>query len=83
MTDSNKEEIITRQLFDAHPNLKDLKEIRMANVFDNNWRVDIWCYYHDPDLMDSFSRPANIKYSYFINVDDAAKILDSSPELGR
>ena len=83
MNDSNKEEIITRQVLDAHGELEDFKEIRMSNVFDNRWRINVWCYYEDPNLMSSLSRPSTIKYSYFVHVDDAGKILKSSPELGR
>jgi len=83
MNDSNKEEIITRQVLDAHGELEGLKEVRMSNVFDNRWRVNVWCYYEDPNLMSNLVRPAKIKYSYFLHVDDAGKILKSSPELGR
>jgi|TARA_R110002110_G_scaffold280154_1_gene494904 hypothetical protein len=81
MTDSNKEEIITRQVLDAHGELKDLKEIRLYNVFDNKWRINVWCYYENESIMSIF-RPATIKYSYFVHVDDACKILKSCPKLG-
>tara|TARA_Y100001938_G_scaffold140883_1_gene209759 strand:+ start:6296 stop:6562 length:267 start_codon:yes stop_codon:yes gene_type:complete len=82
MSNSNKEEIITRQVLDAHGRMDDLKEVRMRNVFDNRWRVNVWCYYEDPNLMSNLTRPATIKYSYFIRVDDSGNIVHSDPELG-
>jgi len=82
MSNSNKEEMITRQVLDAHGGIDDLKEIRMRNVFDNRWRVNVWCYYEDPNLMSNLTRPSTIKYSYFIHVDDAGSIMASDPELG-
>ena len=82
MSNSNKEEIITRQVLDAHGSMDDLKEVRMRNVFDNRWRVNVWCYYEDPNLMSNLTRPATIKYSYFIRIDDSGNIVHSDPELG-
>ena len=82
MSNSNKEEIITRQVLDAHGRMDDLKEVRMRNVFDNRWRVNVWCYYEDPNLMSNLTRPSTIKYSYFIRVDDSGNIVHSDPELG-
>ena len=82
MSNSNKEEIITRQVLDAHGRMDELKEVRMRNVFDNRWRVNVWCYYEDPNLMSNLTRPSTIKYSYFIRVDDSGNIVHSDPELG-
>lgn len=62
--------------------MDDLKEIRMRNVFDNRWRVNVWCYYEDPNLMSNLTRPSTIKYSYFVRVDDSGNIVHSDPELG-
>ena len=82
MSDDNLKEIITRQLLEEMGEIKDLRQIRMRNVFDRNWRVDIFCYYDDPTLMSSVIRPTRIKYSYFIRVDESGNIIKSDPEIG-
>ena len=54
-------------------------KMRASNVFDNNWRVDIWCTQDSGE--DSFSRNVLIDYSYFIRADSTGKILNSSPSI--
>jgi hypothetical protein len=55
-----------------------LKFIKAANVFDNNWRVDVWCHFESEVAM---IRPAKIKHSYFIRVNEHGKITNSDPEI--
>jgi hypothetical protein len=55
-----------------------LKLIRANNVFDNNWRVDVWCYLESEIMM---IKPADIKHSYFVKVDEHGKFISSSPEI--
>tara|TARA_R100001244_G_C5150002_1_gene129510 strand:- start:356 stop:676 length:321 start_codon:yes stop_codon:yes gene_type:complete len=55
-----------------------LKYIRANNVFDNNWRVDVWCHFESEVAM---IKPANIKHSYFVKVDEHGKFISSSPEI--
>ena len=49
-----------------------LKFIKASNVFDNNWRVDVWCH---------FESEIAIKHSYFVKVDEHGKFISSSPEI--
>ena len=56
----------------------ELNFIRSSNVFDNRWRVDVWCYFESEVAM---IKPANIKHSYFVKVDEHGKFINSSPEI--
>ena len=55
-----------------------LKFVNAANVFDNNWRVDVWCHFESEVAM---IKPAKIKHSYFVKVDEHGKFISSSPEI--
>ena len=58
----------------------ELNFIRSSNVFDNRWRVDVWCYF-DSVVTIMPTKSSNIKHSYFIRVDEHGKITNSSPEI--
>ena len=81
MSDDNLTEIIIRQVLDKHGEIEGLKEVTAGNVFENRWRVNIWIYYVNPDLL-SASKSQRIEYSYFIHVDDAGNITNCEPPLG-
>lgn len=55
-----------------------IKFVKAANVFDNNWRVDVWCHFESEVAM---IKPAKIKHSYFVKVDEHGKFISSSPEI--
>ena len=58
----------------------ELNFIRSSNVFDNRWRIDVWCYFDSTATIMS-TKSSNIKHSYFIRVDEHGKIINSSPEI--
>ena len=60
----------------------ELNFVRASNVFDNRWRVDVWCYF-DSTVTIMPTKSSNIKHSYFIHVDEHGKIIDSSPEINK
>lgn len=78
----NTEEKIIRQVLDVTGEVKNLHKVTTVNVFDNRWRVNIWCWFYHPETL-SETRSYTIDYSYFIKVDESGKILDSSPSLGK
>ena len=57
-----------------------LKFVRASNVFDNRWRVDVWCNYDSTQTMMK-TQCSHIFHSYFIHVDEHGKITKSSPEI--
>ena len=54
-------------------------KVKAHNVFDNNWRVDIWCSRDTED--ETLTQRILIDYSYFIKADDTGKILNSDPSI--
>ena len=74
-----KEKII-RQVLDGTGEIKDFKDVRASNVFDNRWRVDVWCYYDSTQTIVA-TKCSKIYYSYFIHTDDDGKITKSNPEI--
>ena len=58
----------------------ELNFIRASNIFDNRWRVDVWCYY-DSTVTIMPTKCSKIFHSYFIHTDDHGKIVKSSPEI--
>ena len=74
------EDFVVEQVFskmDGKP--EDFYKVRASNVFDNNWRVDIWCSRDTGE--DTLTRSISINYSYFIKADDTGKILNSDPSI--
>jgi len=59
---------------------KNFNFIRASNVFDNSWRVDIWCT-KDADGTLTSIKDNTIEYSYFIKADSDGKIISSDPEI--
>ena len=58
----------------------ELNFIKASNVFDNRWRVDVWCYFDSTETIMA-TKSSDIKHSYFIHVDEHGKITNSSPEI--
>ena len=58
----------------------ELNFIRASNVFDNRWRVDVWCFFDSVETIMP-TKSSDIKHSYFIRTDEHGKITDSSPEI--
>tara|TARA_Y100000310_G_C20464384_1_gene706908 strand:- start:555 stop:866 length:312 start_codon:yes stop_codon:yes gene_type:complete len=79
----NKEEIksfIEEQVINKLGKPKNLNFIKTGNVFDNRWRVDVWCYYDSANTMMP-TQCSKIFHSYFIHADEDGKIINSSPEI--
>ena len=75
----NLESVIKKQVIEAIGKIDGMQKIRARNVFDSNWRVDIFCA---SDAEECLVPKVNIKYSYFIKTDAEGSIINSSPELG-
>jgi hypothetical protein len=75
------QKMIEEQVMEALGEISDFKEIRIHNVFDNRHRVDVWCDYQPDGCITEFLGQ-QIKYSYFVRVDEEGNITRSDPELG-
>lgn len=78
---TNLESVIKKQVIEAIGKIERMTKIRAKNVFDSNWRVDIWCELDDSKEEYLIPR-LKIKYSYFVVVDAEGNIINSDPELG-
>lgn len=79
----NKKEIksfIEEQVLNKLGKPNNLNFIKSGNVFDNRWRVDVWCYYDSTNTMMP-TKCSKIFHSYFIHVDEDGKIINSSPKI--
>lgn len=74
------EELLVAELLNRLGRPEKLKFIKASNVFDNKWRVDVWCY-HDSVKTIMATQSAKILHSYFIYADAHGKIIESSPEI--
>jgi hypothetical protein len=77
--EDNHESFVKNQVIERVGKIDDLKMIKANNVFDNNWRVDIWC---ETKTEGCIVPKLDIRYSYFIRADKEGNIINSSPELG-
>jgi hypothetical protein len=59
---------------------KNFHSIRASNVFDNKWRVDVFCHIQVDTELTSVTN-LRIDYSYFIAVSGDGEILSSSPDI--
>tara|TARA_B100001939_G_scaffold55410_1_gene44577 strand:+ start:1973 stop:2281 length:309 start_codon:yes stop_codon:yes gene_type:complete len=59
---------------------KNFHSIRASNVFDNKWRVDVFCERQIQGETTSVTN-TTIDYSYFISVDEDNNIVKSEPEI--
>ena len=59
-----------------------LNFIRASNVFNNRWRVDVWCYHKVEGCIPEQSC-SMIDHSYFIHADEHGKITKSDPEINK
>tara|TARA_Y100001938_G_scaffold122892_1_gene171693 strand:+ start:1206 stop:1523 length:318 start_codon:yes stop_codon:yes gene_type:complete len=72
---------VQKQVLDAIGKIDRMVKIRAKNVFNNNWRVNIWCEV-DSETELCVIPQLKIKYSYFVRTDEEGKIIDSDPALG-
>ena len=54
--------------------------IRSKNVFDNKWRVDVFCYV-ETATENAVYFDKRIDYSFFISTDDSGKVVKSEPRI--
>ena len=82
LTKKELQSFIEEQVITKLGKPKELDFIRSGNVFDNRWRVDVWCYFDSKATIMAI-KSSNIKHSYFIRVDEHGKIINSSPEINK
>ena len=73
-----KENFIREQVLNLLGRPKSLNFIRASNVFDNRWRVDVWCYFDSQETIMP-SQCSKILHSYFIHASEDGTIIKSSP----
>lgn len=79
-TPQEKSDFIKKQVMNRLGKLKNFNFIKANNVFDNNWRVDVWCYRENDKTLISV-KDNSIDYSFFVTTDNEGKILSSDPEI--
>ena len=79
MSENTHKPFVEKQVLEVIGKIKNMKMIRAYNVFDNNWRVNIWC---ETKTEGCIVPKLDIRYSYFIRADKEGNIINSSPELG-
>ena len=74
----NLESVIKKQVIEAVGKIDGMKKIRASNVFDSNWRVDIWCESESDSASEQYLIPkVDIRYSYFIKADAEGNIIET------
>ena len=73
--------LVEKQVMETLGKPNNFDYIRSKNVYNNRWRVDVWCE-HESNKTMVFTKYSTIDYSYFIKVDDEGKIVESSPKIG-
>jgi|TARA_R110000796_G_scaffold190450_1_gene307199 hypothetical protein len=77
----NHEASVTRQVLDVLGTPTNLHKVRTANVFDSNWRVDLWTWKW-LDEQSKITKSMVIEYSFFVKYDeDAGRIVSCDPEI--
>lgn len=59
---------------------KNLHSIRPRNIFNNKWRIDVFCE-HEAETEMITMKGIRIDYSYFVTLDEDGEIVKSSPEI--
>lgn len=54
--------------------------IRSSNIFESNWRVDVFCYVKTA-TENAVYLDKRIDYSFFVETDTSGKILSSDPNI--
>jgi hypothetical protein len=72
--------VVIDQMAELLGTVPNLHNIKASNVFNNNWRVDVWCNQQNDERL-SLTANTLIEYSYFVTTDDKGKILKSKPEI--
>jgi hypothetical protein len=80
LTKKELDSFVKEQVIVKLGNPPKLNFIKASNVFDNKWRVDVWCYFDSTETIMS-TQSSKIKHSYFIDVNEHGKITNSSPEI--
>ena len=72
---------VQKQVTDAIGKVDRMIKIKARNVFEDNWRVNIWCEV-DTHTELCIIPELKIKHSYFVKTDKEGNIISSDPELG-
>ncbi len=74
------EESVKKQVLELLGRPKNLHKITARNLWDNRWRVNLWCT-HIQQADVSEVEVHLIDYSYFIHTSDTGEIINSDPEI--
>ena len=59
---------------------KNLNFIRASNIFENRWRIDVWCHF-DSTVTIMPTKCSKIFHSYFAHTGPDGQIIYSNPEI--
>ena len=74
-TESVKEQVLEKL---GKPN--NLNFVRASNIFDNRWRVDVWCFFDSTKTIMP-TKCSKIFHSYFIHTSGSGEIIKSDPKI--
>jgi len=74
------ESFVKEQVINKLGKPKNLHFIRASNIFENRWRIDVWCHY-DSTITIMPTKCSKIFHSYFAHTDTDGQITYSNPEI--
>ena len=73
-------DFVKEQVLNKLGKLKNLDFIRASNIFENRWRIDVWCYF-DSTVTIMPTKCSKIFHSYFAHTGPDGQIIYSNPEI--
>ncbi len=73
-------EFVKEQVLNKLGKPKNLDFIRASNIFENRWRIDVWCHF-DSTVTIMPTKCSKIFHSYFVRTDTDGQIIYSNPEI--
>ena len=74
------ESFVKEQVINKLGKPKNLHFIRASNIFENRWRIDVWCYFDSKETIMP-TKCSKIFHSYFAHTDTDGQIIYSNPEI--
>ena len=71
-------EFVKEQVLNKLGKPKNLDFIRASNIFENRWRIDVWCHF-DSTVTIMPTKCSKIFHSYFVRTDTDGQIIYSNP----
>ena len=75
------EEFVKEQVLQKLGTPENFSHITAGNMWDNRWRVNVWCFHKSQSDVISIVNVQSIDYSYFIHTSEDGTIIKSSPEI--